>query len=552
MTIKRLLQIVTATTAGGVFTVFVLVVLMGQVIQSGTDALVNQEARLLFEVNRAYAQGLQSGQAVRNVILDPKDTHAIDNGVMADRFFREAMAQAITLSSDRVHTALKQAAGHWDEMQAVRQRVLKLALAGETAAAHALLVAEDTPAWREVRQILLEEISYLEYLFEAEKDSFAGQISTGVIAISLVMLFCLVTITMAVYFVYKKITRPLDEAVSFARTMAGGDLSPADLSVRAEDEIGKVTVALNQMKAALKGMFDAVEKKSVQLETMNHSLEAMVAERTAELEEKNRKLQESIQTVQDAQSQLIESEKMASLGGLVAGVAHEINTPVGIGVTAASHLEESAKEFGDKFRAGGVKKSDLEGFLSIAEQSSRTILSNLQRAADLIQSFKKVAVNQSSENEETIDVQRYVQEILTSLTPQLKKTRLSLDVQCPAPLYLTTLPGAFSQVVTNLVMNAILHAYEPSQEGSLKLSFEADGEKLRFVFEDDGKGIPPEVLPRIFDPFFTTKRGQGGSGLGLNIIYNIVHQSLGGTIRCESTVGKGTRFIITASGLKVN
>jgi C4-dicarboxylate-specific signal transduction histidine kinase len=552
MTIKRLLQIVTATTAGGVFTVFVLVLLMGQLIKSGTDELVNREAKLLLAVNNAYAQGLQSGQAVRNVILNPADEQALINGQRADEAFDEAIRAAIDAARGDRQERLKGAATAWVQMRAIRQEVLQRAQAGEQKAAHQLLIQEDTPAWRRVRGVLLEEIGQLEALFESERKSFSAQIDTGVIAISLVMFFCLVVITMAVWFVYKKITRPLDEAVDFAHTMAAGDLSPSDLSVRSEDEIGKVTVALNQMKAALKEMFDSVESKSHQLEEMNQSLEGMVAERTAELEEKNRKLQESIETVQNAQNQLIESEKMASLGSLVAGVAHEINTPVGIGVTAASHLQESAQAFGERFRSGGIKKSDLESFVQLSDEASRTILSNLQRAADLIQSFKKVAVNQSSENEETIEVRRYVQEILTSLTPQLKKTRLQIELECPESLYLTTMPGAFSQVVTNLVMNAILHAYEPRQEGTLKLVFQPDGNQLRFSFIDDGKGIPADVLPKIFEPFFTTKRGQGGSGLGLNIIYNIVHQSLGGTIRCESTVGEGTRFEITASGLKAN
>ncbi|MGE4296309.1 MAG: ATP-binding protein [Campylobacterales bacterium] len=545
MRIKQLLQIITAATIGGVALVFVLVLLMGHLIKEGTRQLTDHDMALIESVSELYAQGLQSGQAVRNVILNPADTIAVENGKKADIAFAEAFARAKALASGPLQPRLDRVAELWAQMLEARGEVLALAYAGKQREAHALLNREDTPRWREAKEIVLEELQAVRARLSDDSGDFFDRIDLGVWAISIIMAICLVVIVLAVHFVYRRITRPLDEAVAFAHTIARGDLSPADLIVRAEDEIGKVTVSLNEMKAALKTLFDHAAEKSHKLEELNRSLEEKVGERTAELEEKNRKLHETLEIIKNAQAQLIESEKMASLGSLVAGVAHEINTPVGIGVTAASHLQESAKTFGDQFRAGGIKKSDLESFLEVAEQSSSTILANLQRAADLIQSFKRVAVNQSSESQEVVCVRGYVGEILTSLTPQLKKTKLKMEVDCPEELCFHTLPGAFSQIVTNLVMNAIIHAYEPQQEGTLKLRFSKEDEKkIRFEFIDDGKGIPAEVLPKIFDPFFTTKRGQGGSGLGLNIIYNIVTQSLGGSIRCESTVGKGTTFII--------
>jgi signal transduction histidine kinase/HAMP domain-containing protein len=258
----------------------------------------------------------------------------------------------------------------------------------------------------------------------------------------------------------------------------------------------------------------------------------------------NRDLFEALKNLQTTQSQLVEAEKMAALGGLVAGVAHEINTPVGIGVTAASLLEDKTVAFRSLFQNGQMKRSDLEKYLDTAGQSSNMILKNLQRAAELIHSFKQVAVDQSSEERRSFAVKAYLDEILLSLHPKLKRTQLITEIRADENLTLDSYPGVFAQIVTNLVMNSLVHAYEPGQAG--KLSFDLKQKKERFIFEygDDGRGIPAEHMSKIFDPFFTTKRGQGGSGLGLHIIYNLVTQKLGGTIRCESEVGRGTRFII--------
>jgi signal transduction histidine kinase len=225
-------------------------------------------------------------------------------------------------------------------------------------------------------------------------------------------------------------------------------------------------------------------------------------------------------------------------------VAHEINTPVGIGVTAASLLEDKTRVFHELYQSGQMKRSDLEKYLETAGQSSQMILRNLHRAAELIQSFKQVAVDQSSEERRPFAIKTYLDEILLSLHPKLKRTQLTIEVHADENLILDSYPGAFAQIVTNLVMNSLTHAYEPDQPGRLSFNIEQEPERLRFEYADDGRGIPKEHLGKIFDPFFTTKRGQGGSGLGLHIIYNLVTQKLGGTIRCQSEVGRGTRFVI--------
>ncbi|MGB7443741.1 MAG: ATP-binding sensor histidine kinase [Coleofasciculaceae cyanobacterium] len=285
----------------------------------------------------------------------------------------------------------------------------------------------------------------------------------------------------------------------------------------------------------------AISIENAQLYTnlrhFNENLEQLVEQRTAELSQ-------ALNDLKATQEQLVESEKMASLGGLVAGVAHEINTPVGIGITAASFLADKTADFYQAYKSGKMKRSQLEKFLDTAMQSSSMVLSNLNRAADLIQSFKQVAVDQSSEQQRTVNLKQYLSEILISLQPKLRTTHHQVQVQGDEALTLHTYPGALSQIITNLVMNSLTHAYFPEDAGHLMFEFKQEVSQIILEYSDDGKGIIQENLSKIFNPFFTTKRGQGGSGLGLHIVYNLVTQKLKGTIECESQFGAGTKFTI--------
>ncbi|MEG4993498.1 GAF domain-containing sensor histidine kinase, partial [Microcoleus sp. B4-C5] len=273
------------------------------------------------------------------------------------------------------------------------------------------------------------------------------------------------------------------------------------------------------------------------LQEFNQNLEQLVSDRTQQLSN-------TLEALKATQTQLVESEKMASLGGLVAGVAHEINTPIGVGVTVASALAENTTEFASIYKSGKMKRSDLEEFVDIATQSSKALLINLERAAALIQSFKQVAVDRSSEERRTFQIRPYLDEILLQLKPKLKNSQHSLKIKGDSKIAIDSYPGALSQVVTNLLINSLIHAYEPGISGELIFAWEQEGNRLKFEYADEGKGIPPENLSKIFEPFFTTKRGQGGSGLGLHIVYNLVTQKLKGEIECLSEVGRGTKFII--------
>jgi len=254
--------------------------------------------------------------------------------------------------------------------------------------------------------------------------------------------------------------------------------------------------------------------------------------------------EDTLSALQAAQQSLIQAEKMASLGGLVAGVAHEINTPVGIGLTGASTLASETENLRKRYADGAMTEDDFLDYLNVAHDTASLLMSNMNRAADLIQSFKQVAVDQTSAERRRFNLGGYIEEVLTSLTPTIKKHRHEVAVECPADVEVDSYPGAVSQILTNLIMNALTHAYEDGQAGKMVIAVEPAGEWLTLTFRDDGKGIPDENLAKVFDPFFTTRRSLGGSGLGLHIVFNLVRNSLNGSISVDSAEGQGTSFTL--------
>jgi PAS domain S-box-containing protein len=282
------------------------------------------------------------------------------------------------------------------------------------------------------------------------------------------------------------------------------------------------------------------EQKHTQeaLQKLNEELDQRVAERTAEL-------QKLLETLRKTQAQLIQSEKMAALGELVSGIAHEINTPIGIGVTAASYLDSETHQMKTLYESDTLKQSDFNHYMKTATESTSMILKNLQRAAHLIQHFKQVSVDQITERRRVFNLKEYIEGVLLSLQPALRKKQHNVIVQCPKELKLKSYPGAFSQIITNFVMNSLSHGFEHVEKGEILITaIVMHGNMLRFEYSDNGCGIAPENLSKIFDPFFTTKRARGGTGLGMNVVYNLVTQRLRGNITCESEENKGTKFII--------
>ncbi len=294
---------------------------------------------------------------------------------------------------------------------------------------------------------------------------------------------------------------------------------------------------------------EQAEKKAKQylreIDALNSGLELKIVQRTEDLERQieERKLIEK--NLRETQSVLVEAEKMASLGNLVAGVAHEVNTPLGIGITAITHLKDKLHELLQHYQSGQMKRSDLEAFLNVSETSVSIIFDNLSRASQLIKSFKEISVDQSGADVREIALHDYLQQLLISLQPNIKRRPIQIDISAiPATLILRLEPGALAQVFTNLIMNSLTHAFEPQQAGLIEITAKTEGKKLLLNYQDNGKGIAPENLRKIFEPFFTTKRHRGGSGLGLHIVYNLVTRKFRGKIHVESELHQGVQFLI--------
>ncbi len=252
----------------------------------------------------------------------------------------------------------------------------------------------------------------------------------------------------------------------------------------------------------------------------------------------------NLELIKSAQLQLVEQEKLAALGSLVAGLSHEINTPVGIGVTAASHLSLEVKNCLQAYKNDSLTRENFEEFLEASRETSDMIANNLNRAADLLQNFKLVATDQSAEMEREFNLKEYLEDVVQSISPRLRNTGFHVIVECPDDLVMRCDPGSLYQILSNLVMNSLSHGFEGMLVGQIVISARQENTGLVIEYADNGNGMKRQDLGRIYEPFFTTKRGRGGTGLGMHIVYNNVTQNLGGSISCASKPGRGTRFTI--------
>lgn len=307
-----------------------------------------------------------------------------------------------------------------------------------------------------------------------------------------------------------------------------------------EQEVARKTSGLSQ------AMMDLQQQKQ-ELELKQQSLREEIERRRHTedaLRSKQTELEQLVEHLNQAQDRLVQSEKMAALGGLVAGITHEVNTPVGIGVTATSFLSEKLTSLQQAFNDKSLTSKTLEAFITEALQGTDLLQSNLSRASELIASFKQIAVDQASEAIRTINLAEYINEVIRSLQPNFKKTQHQIEVNCPDNITLRCPAGAISQIFTNLLMNSLIHGFEDIKEGLIRITVLDEDNNVDIRFSDNGKGLPPEQLEKLFHPFFTTKREQGGSGLGTHITYNLVRQTLGGSITVSSEPGQGLHYHI--------
>ncbi|MDA9411195.1 hypothetical protein XH80_31855 [Bradyrhizobium sp. CCBAU 45384] len=251
----------------------------------------------------------------------------------------------------------------------------------------------------------------------------------------------------------------------------------------------------------------------------------------------------ALRHLRDIQDSLIEAEKLAALGRMVAGVAHEINTPLGSSLTVASTLQRKAEQFAAEVARGNLRRSTLIGFLELVNDASAQLVTNLGRAAERVQSFKQVAADQTESHRRSFDAGELTGQVLSQFARQLRQRGIALSVNCMPDLAMDSYPGPFGQALTNLTVNAMTHAFPGGQRGAINVSIGPSGqEHIALSFADDGCGMAPDVERRAFDPFFTTRRHDGASGLGLHIVHSIVVDRLGGQLRLESKPGGGTQF----------
>ncbi|KAF7769876.1 hypothetical protein PCIT_a2793 [Pseudoalteromonas citrea] len=398
----------------------------------------------------------------------------------------------------------------------------------------------------------------------SDRSVIINSIKSGVYTLAINAVIKTLALVVLVTIIFRKLlTLPLGLLARHADSIDPDNavFNRIDIAKNTDDELGLVQNALN-------GMMEKTADTIKKLDTVNRELEKRVVERTEKLnrtvnqldieratlkeevatrQQSEAALEQSLEDLKRAQGQLIESEKLASLGGLVAGVAHEINTPVGLSLTGISHFEHMVEDIDKLFQAGELEEDDFSRFTKDSKELAKTIHVSLARAANLVKSFKQVAVDQSSEEIREFDILEYLEETMTSMNSQLKQSDVNFDVVCNEQiLMMTSYPGSWAQIFTNLIQNTLIHAYNKGQTGQVTLTFSKRADSLVLEFKDDGKGMSTQTIEKIFDPFFTTNRANGGSGLGMNIIYNIVTQKLSGTITVESEVGQGSSFYITA------
>ncbi|NLY42263.1 MAG: HAMP domain-containing protein [Desulfovibrionales bacterium] len=381
-------------------------------------------------------------------------------------------------------------------------------------------------------------------LGQPESQALAAAKRTEVWNVVSLTLAALLALSAAWFVGTRIIFNRVERLMAAARCLGTGDLRTRTGLDHADGELGQVAAAFDRMAERLERHDQDRRRAEEECCQLNTELEERVFTRTAQLATANADLQTALENLRQAQSQLVMSEKLAALGELVAGIAHEINTPVGVALSATSTMVEKNRILADLFHQGEMKRSHLTEYLDASREGMDMTLINLHRASDLIRSFKMVAADQVSEARRSFNVHTYIQEVLLSLRPKLKKTTHRIETECDENLVIESYPGALSQIITNLILNSLTHAFDEGQSGLIRIVISVHEDKLCLTYSDNGRGILPEVQSKIFEPFCTTARAKGSTGLGLHIVFNIVTSTLHGTITCCSEPGHGAVFQI--------
>ena len=378
----------------------------------------------------------------------------------------------------------------------------------------------------------------------ASQDELGAYIQTRVLLDIFIALVALGSAFFISSRLQQRFTTPIENLLNVVQKVA----KEKDYQIRAPiapiKEYNMLSRAFNTMLDKIEQQISKLQQAEQENRQLTTSLEQKIAQRTDALKTSNQELLNTLATLHQYQNQIVETEKMASLGQMVAGVAHEVNTPIGLGVTASTLMQDKLADIQKAFDEKKLTSSHLAKFLAESKENLGIIYRNMERAASLISSFKRVAVDQSNDNRRQFNMQQLINEVLLSLRPNLKKTQHQVIVNCPAGLELDSKPGPINQILINLVMNSLIHAFEHIEQGEICISVSVQNNNCQLLYTDNGAGVPENIKKRIFDPFVTTKRGEGGSGLGLHLVYNLVTQALNGKIYLDSTLGQGIRIQI--------
>ena len=365
--------------------------------------------------------------------------------------------------------------------------------------------------------------------------------------------------TLALWFIFlylsnKYLTRPFFEIINTTNNVNYKRLENTKFlfNRKNKNEFDILKQSFNHMFYRLKNSYQKLDKEHHINIELNKNLETKIEERTYELQQNNDELEQindelhqTLNFLRQTQDKLIEAEKMASLSSMIVGVAHEINTPIGISLTGITHLNDITKNIEKDFKANTATKNEFIEFLDTTKKLTSTVTQNLINASNLIKDFKKVSIDKTNEVLVTFVAKEYLNNIIKSMRSKLEKKHITVNLLCEDDLSIRSYPGYFTQIFSNLIMNSFIHGFKNTQTGLITIEIKKINNKIELIYTDNGVGIKNENLSKIFDPFFTTDRRVGGTGLGLHIIYNIITSQLEGNIVCDSKEGQGVTFTIT-------
>jgi signal transduction histidine kinase len=439
-----------------------------------------------------------------------RNTETIEKTIPVMSDLADNDLQRMALERLKIRTvALRQGLGKLSDQLANRTELLRNTI--DASQAEAIGVIDDLSVKMRQREQKAQETF----------DRTLGDISRRVLSIAVIFLGIIISAGVVIAL---SIRLPLQQIMAAMHSITSGDYDRQVQGTRARDEVGAMARAVEVFRE------NAIAKRNAE----------------DELRASKEKAEGALLELNTAQQNLIDAERLAALGGLVAGVAHEVNNPIGISLTVASSFARRAEMFEAELTSNGqLRRSKLEEFVRSSRDAAQQLVANLHRAGELIQSFKQVAVDRSHAERRQFSLSEATDQIIASLRPVLKKASITLTVDVPDGLAIDGYPGAYGQILTNLFLNTVNHAFADGRSGTISISARPRGhEDIEIIFADNGAGMTPDVQRQAFDPFFTTRRNEGGTGLGLHIVYNLVTQQLGGRMMLDSRPGQGTTFRI--------